>query len=412
MDLSFQLNEKNWGYLAEGNQHIILKYCSNPLDIEDNFLYNKVLKIDKICCQKKENSLKIQNFNDFLDHYIRQKLYQKNTTLLQYLLFEEKILVSNKSDFLMKISEKIETFRPENRRSKSINLCSDVILSENLRIFCLETKGFVIEIKPKSPLKEFIEKNEYEEIFNKNFKKYEKFIWVIYENIKEKLKELRFIKMQIVKTEENNGINDGIISDFDPRMLFENEGVSKALESLMRTPLNNFIIHHNNSGFKKEDLIEEIEKILRKERVLFEIILKYQKSFEGNIAYVKKIAEQFNLEDFEKYLNSNKELLKDPEKEKINRDMMNFLISLTWKDLGIMINFVMDEGVEEHNARMKKNDYKVIEGPLKGFYRIGLIDIKLKGVEKLLNYGKTQEKINEVYLLGLILNYIKKHKLN
>ncbi len=64
--------------------------------------------------------------------------------------------------------------------------------------------------------------------------------------MKKKLEKLRLIKMQIVKTEENNVISDGILSDFDPKMLFENKGVNKALESLLRTPpLNNFIVERS-----------------------------------------------------------------------------------------------------------------------------------------------------------------------
>ena len=414
MEPSYEFDVKDWDYLAEGNQHLILRYLSNPLENCENFLSGKVLKVEKIYNQKDpdENSLKYQGLNDILNYYVRRNFYKNYPELSHYLPYEEKAMVNNKTDFLMKISEKVENLRPENRKIKSINVFSDVILSENLNILYPNTKGFIVEIKPKSPLTESIDENEFKLFFSKKFPQFKDKIAVFYEALQIKLNEMRFIKMQILR---NQG-KEAKLSEFNPKDLFSQEygGIKKCLEALLVTPLNNFIIHDNTTGVELKDLIEDIANILLTNKSLFSLILNFQKCFEVLPEEIYKMAEKLDLDALEEELNNNPELIlgETNEKNEIFKKTILFLISLTWKDLGLIINFVMDEGKEEIDKILMKIGFKKVEGPIKGFYRLGLIDVKLKGIQKVLEFEETQTKVNGSFMSHLINNYIKEAHLN
>ena len=101
MNKTFQLSDNDWTYLAEGNQHLILRYDSKPMHYNE-LLNNKVLKVEKIYNQKdpEVNLLQLQSFNTTLNNYIRENVYVLTPGLPQYLPFEDHIQVSNKTDFL------------------------------------------------------------------------------------------------------------------------------------------------------------------------------------------------------------------------------------------------------------------------------------------------------------------------
>ena len=196
--------------------------------------------------------------------------------------------------------------------------------------------------------------------------------------------------MQIVR-------NQGDVSEFDPRMLFSNneENIRKALSSLIKTPGNNFLIHTNNTDLDTKALFEEINEILLKNRLIFDIILNFQRYFQGTVEDIRKLAESFKIEDIDKYeelLINNKNLLKE---EGFITELMRFLISMTWRDLAFIINYVKNEDNDEINEILLKNGYKKSD---QGFYKIGLIDIKLKAVQKLLEYENSHKKIDEFFL--------------
>jgi len=264
-------------------------------------------------------------------------------------------------------------------------------------------------------LNETFEENEFKAIFTKNFAKFHESMGLIYESLKAKLEELRFFKMQVFRSGEKEEKK----SEFDPRMLFSQEdtNVRKALEALLKTPMNNFLVHYNNTGVEMSDLLDEITKTLMINKSMFGMILDFQKSFSGNNEEIKKMAEKLDLDQFEEELQSNSDLLTKEQEEKnekwvyFNR-ILKFLVSLTWKDLGIIINFVMDEGRDEINKVLLKCGFIRIEGPIKGFYKFGLIDMKLKGIQKLLEFDKTQRKVNEIFVSNLINSYVQENQLD
>lgn len=413
----YSLSEKDWGYLAEGNQHIILKNLLNPFENQECFFVGKVLKVEKIHVSKtEENVKKIKKLNSLLENYVKIHLYKENIQLSKYLLYEECLFINNQREFLINISKKIQSFRAEKRRIKEIDLDSDILISENLSILYPESKGFIIEIKPKCPFPEVIERKEFDAILMRKFYKFEKHSTLIYNSLKEKLRELRFFKMQIVRNEKELKIKD-IYSKFDPRDLFSNDyaRVKFAIESLLKTNTNNLIVHCNNIKLEPNIFIEAIVEILMNNQILFDNIINFQKRFEFNLEDMKKLFQKADISEIEKILVLEKNIFtnnKENPCEYTIKEILNFLISLTWKDLGIMINFVLDENNEMLNGSLLQAGYKSIKKPIKGFYRIGLIDVKLKSFEKILNYNDSQNKINEIYLSSLIENFIKNNDFN
>lgn len=400
------LNHEEWEYLAEGNQHIILKFNEN-IASSSSFI-GKILKIEKEYLTIDNNSSlgSIDQINEILNKLVNNKIYNVHSDLMQYLPFEEKLLVENKSAFLQKISDKIEKDRPESRKSKKIDINSDIIVSENLSHVYSNSKGFVVEIKPKSPLKEIISQKEFDDVFNKlklsnadNDK--------IFSDLKEEIQTLRYFKMLIVKQE--NGDNKNNDSKFNPRDLFSEDPIrtKQSINDLLSNPSNNLKIHFNNSKFANEILSNGISSIIIQNKNIFEKIVFFQKGFEKDIESIKALASQLDekklldritSEDFEHLYSEDK-----------FKDILDFLISLTWKDLSLMINFVLDEGNEAFNNFLLKQNYTQIKNEVFcGFYKIGLIDVKLKDIRKLKDFYKSQTKINEIYVSHLIKEYFAK----
>lgn len=408
---SYEFDEKEWEYLAEGNQHIILKYSDSS---SENYFYDKILKIEKE--EPSTNNfeeklpLKLNKINEILDHYIRQAIYEKDTELLAYLPLERKIFCKNKIKFYDNMVQKIDKVRPEFRKVKKPNNSAEITISENLTLLYPNTKGFIIEIKPKCPFAETISKQEFDEIFNKSFSQHKENHSKIYDELESKLKELRVSKIQIFKqkSEINKKFKD---SNYDPCNLFSGElvKIKSSIEKLIMTPSNNLIFHLNNSNLDQKHLIEGISTIISQNTKLMEKIMFFQKMCQRDHHEIKKLSEKLNIEQLFSELTSDIE--KCSKESILFKEIIEFLVALTWKDLGIIINFVQNENNIKINENLLKNNFKQIDGTINGFYKIGLIDIKLKDIKKFQNFFESQSELNEVYVSHLVNSYILTHNL-
>jgi hypothetical protein len=314
-----------WEYKAEGNKNMIFKYNG-----QNENLRNKLIRV-----VKEENCSK--------EHYL--------SLLKIYSLFPLEyqcnfILHEVSSSFLHNLHIKSLDARPLQRLGRSICLDSELaLLMDDYSSF----SDLSFEIKPK---------------------------WAF---LPENSKTCRYCLHQQHKF---NIKNVEQISSFCPLDLFSGKfhRIKKAFEDLFQNPQNNFKIFKGGKEQKnfdelvRDEYCEVLANIFLNDQILF-LLKKYQIASHKDIFHLNSILDTNSILkeniDFHNSIESLRLCIK--ENSDVDRQLAEFLLSVTLKDLSI---FVRD------NKRI--------------YYNIKLIDLDPKSPKSLKKYLDLQKSLNKI----------------
>ena len=333
------LNPLDWEYLGEGNANLVLKYNGKGSGME-----GKCLRLTKV----------------ILNVTIAQRLNYQEEVVKELFGSEyspECSLVVVTREFLQSISIKIESKRPEERRSKTINLdVTTAVLMTNLAY----GNDIAIEIKPKW-----------------GFSPYSL--------------SCRFCLHQKLRSSKDDQY---IFSTYCPLDLFSKDHfrILKAIRALFESPKNNLKIHSNLMGLDNDQLQLVLKSVIGNTNIL-ERLQQFQLKYHQDVDLLdlKKTCEEYdNL-----FVTNAKNTIHYQGTETHNVKNANFdndyklarmMLSVALKDLSLFITLK----AIPPDAPLKTN--QIEWNSIKLQLKITIIDLDFKSCKKLekLKYLESQ----------------------
>jgi hypothetical protein len=443
------LKAEDWKYLAEGNQHIILKY-----EGKDEKFFCKILKLEKklvkVASERAKDSFSLEEESlDFLKQFMDENALQKLIvthihhgidTLKKFIPKEEEFNAKNRAEFIQNVGKLIELDRPESRRAKEIDpdsklvmcfdysktfveLFSDLVCKDDLTVF--------MEIKPKSHLFDKYELDEvivalqdyhaklsnttiapnkpppsfdFEKIYSEHFdfKRIEGM--TENEHGEYQIKYTKFYKVQLKKNDKSEKKEYSL---YKPVTFYGNDRtlLKQSISSLIKTPQNNlkFLVngfdvlkktqqqqHHdlNTMLDSSSSLVGEYSDIIANiihESHIVKTLKHIQGVYDGNVQQVAKT------------LKESQGLLKEMLASSTSENVKVFL----QKELLKIINKIGDKKCEDPYVSLNEIEAKISKN-IELLIRF-LLSITFRDCSMLLSLHKIQRKLAETPLIQRFL---------